>query len=83
MVKIGSVRWHGKCAKHPRYDPETDGLAGIRGGCKRCELLLEIWTQHATLVRMMREFGTPREAARPRQQDEAGRRQMLLPGVIQ
>ena len=46
MVKIGSVRWHGKCSRHSMYDPETDGLGGIRGGCKRCEMLLEIWTDH-------------------------------------
>jgi hypothetical protein len=83
MVKIGSVRWHGKCGRHPRYDPETDGLGGIRGGCKRCELLLEIWTQHAKLVRMMREFGTPRESAKAPREDEQARRQMMLPGVVQ
>lgn len=83
MVKIGSIRWHGRCSKHPGYDPEVDGLGGIRGGCKRCEALLDIWTHHAKLVRMMREFGTPREVVKMRREDEDARRQMLLPGVIQ
>ena len=83
MIRIGSVRWHGRCAKHPRYDPETDGLAGIRGGCRRCELLLEIWQQHARLVKLMREFGAPRDGAKAKQEDEAARRQMILPGVFQ
>ena len=58
MLKIGSIRWKGRCHKHPGYAPETDGLGGIRGGCKRCELLLDIFTHHAALVRLMREFGT-------------------------
>lgn len=67
MVKIGSIRWKGRCKKHPGYDPATDGLGGIRGGCRRCDLLLEIWTCHANLVRLMRQFGAsydePRRAA--------------------
>ena len=58
MVRIGSVRWKGRCSRHPRYDPEIDGLGGIRGGCRRCEMLLEIWSSHARLVRLMREFGS-------------------------
>ena len=83
MIRIGSVRWHGRCAKHPRYDPETDGLAGIRGGCRRCELLLEIWQQHARLVKLMREFGSPREGSKTKQEADEARRQMMLPGVFQ
>jgi hypothetical protein len=58
MVKIGAVRWKGRCPKHPRYSPERDGRGGIRGGCQRCEMLLEIYTHHAALVRLIREFGT-------------------------
>jgi hypothetical protein len=77
MVKIGSVRWQGRCGKHPRYDPEIDGLGGIRGGCKRCELLLDIWTQHSRLVRLMREFGS-RETAKPRPEFGSDARQLSL-----
>jgi hypothetical protein len=62
MLKIGSIRWKGRCSKHSAYNPEIDGLGGIRGGCKRCELLLDIYTQHASLVRLMREFGARSEA---------------------
>jgi hypothetical protein len=63
MLKLGSVRWKGRCGRHPGYTPEIDGLGGIRGGCRRCELLLEIWTTHQRLVRLVREFGSSREDA--------------------
>jgi hypothetical protein len=65
MLKIGSVRWKGRCARHPRYDPEIDGLGGIKGGCRRCELLLEIHGHHRKLVRLIREFGTRDEPQKP------------------
>ena len=58
MIKVGSIRWKGRCHKHPAYNPEIDGLGGIRGGCQRCEALLDIFTTHAKLVRLMREFGS-------------------------
>jgi hypothetical protein len=76
MLKIGAVRWQGRCSKHPRYNPRIDGLGGIKGGCRRCELLLEIHTCHGRLVRLLREFG-----ARPEMQgkrDEEQDRQMRL-----
>jgi hypothetical protein len=83
MLKLGSVRWKGRCAKHPRYDPETDGLGGIRGGCRRCEMLLEIWQHHSQMVRLIREFGT-RDDKRQRQDDGAGdsRQMSLLDAVV-
>jgi|HubBroStandDraft_1064217.scaffolds.fasta_scaffold1519434_1 hypothetical protein len=34
-----------KCNKHPRYDPEKDGEAGIKGGCERCTVLYKIFRQ--------------------------------------
>jgi hypothetical protein len=77
MVRVGSVRWQGRCAKHPRYNPAIDGPGGIRGGCRRCELLLEIWTQHSKLVRLMREFGT-REHVKPKPENDYVERQMSL-----
>ena len=83
MLKLGSVRWKGRCSKHPMYDPETDGLGGIRGGCRRCEMLLDIWTHHSKMVRLMREFGT-REDARARRDHEAddGRQLSLLDTTV-
>ena len=79
MLKLGSVRWKGRCGKHPGYDPEMDGLGGIRGGCRRCEMLLEIWTHHSKMVRLMREFGS-RENPKQRRDEPAdtGRQMSLL-----
>jgi len=57
MLKIGSIRWKGRCHKHPGYTPELDGLGGIRGGCTRCQILLDIHTHHVTMIRLIREFG--------------------------
>ena len=54
MLKLGTLRWKGRCARHPRYDPAFDGEGGVRGGCTRCLRLLEIHEQHERLVTMMR-----------------------------
>ena len=62
MLKIGTIRWRGRCGKHSAYDPEIDGLGGIRGGCRRCEMLLEIYQHQQQMVRLIREFGTREEA---------------------
>ncbi len=35
-------RVQGKCARHPRYNPEKDGRAGIKGGCSACYSLLDL-----------------------------------------
>ncbi len=78
MLKIGSIRWKGRCARHPRYDPENDGLGGIRGGCLRCEMLLEIYNHHHSLMRLVREFGSRPEARSKRMNREAGRQMSLL-----
>lgn len=64
MLKIGSVRWRGKCPRHPRFDPGLDGRAAIRGGCERCHLLAEIHEHHTRMVGMMRRFSPPRETSR-------------------
>jgi hypothetical protein len=60
MLKIGTLRWKGRCSRHPKYDP-NDGEGAIRGACSRCYTLLEIHRQHRRLVQMMREFGPARE----------------------
>lgn len=82
MLRIGSIRWKGRCHKHPGYTPEVDGLGGVRGGCKRCELLLDIYTQHAALVRLIREFGTRTESKAKPLVDEDATRQMSLLDII-
>jgi hypothetical protein len=78
MLKIGVVRWKGRCSKHPRYDPEIDGMSGIRGGCRRCEMLLEIYTHHSSLVRLLREFGSRAETRLSRDASAADRQMSLL-----
>ncbi len=67
MLKIGSIKWKGKCAKHPLYDPADGGQGAIRGGCPRCQSLLELYIQHARLVQMMRSFG-PQAEERPKRE---------------
>ena len=32
------------CPRHPRFDPEKHGEAGIRGGCARCHRMLQMFT---------------------------------------
>jgi hypothetical protein len=82
MLKIGSIRWKGRCQKHPSYSPEDDGLGGIRGGCKRCELLLDIYTQHSTLLRLIREFGTRADVRRRAVADADAERQLSLLDIL-
>lgn len=60
MLKLGTLRWKGKCARHPQYDP-ADGEAAIKGACARCYSLLDIHRQHRLLVDAIRAFGPPRE----------------------
>jgi len=56
LLKLGSVRWRGKCSRHPRYNPAIDGMAGIRGNCPKCNQLLQIFTHHSEALRLMRTF---------------------------
>jgi hypothetical protein len=76
-MQIGAVRWKGHCSKHPRYNPEFDGLGGIRGGCRRCEMLLDIYRHHSALVRLIREFGA-REKPLIVEPNESDRQMSLL-----
>lgn len=82
MLKIGSIRWKGRCHKHSGYNPEMDGLGGIRGGCKRCELLLDIYAQHSSLIRLMREFGSRGDSKAKRLADRDADRQMSLLDLV-
>ena len=67
MLRIGSIRWRGKCPKHPDFDPGVEGRAGIRSGCERCSSLADIYEHHARMVSMMRRFAPPRP---PRRREE-------------
>jgi hypothetical protein len=59
MLKIGSVRWRGKCSRHPMFDPYMDGRGAVKAGCTRCEALAEIHDCHQKMLRLMRGFAPP------------------------
>jgi hypothetical protein len=68
MLKIGTVKWRGKCSKHPGYDPAEGGIGAIKGNCLRCTELAEIYDHHQKVLRLMRSFQpvqTKRKAAAP------------------
>lgn len=61
MLKIGVVRWRGKCSRHPSFDPYTDGPGAIRGACAKCQALVEICECHQRMLGLMRGFMPPAE----------------------
>jgi len=64
MLKIGSVRWRGKCPRHPRFDPYLDGRTGIKAGCEKCTALAEIHAHHVQMLTLMRGFAPPQRPKR-------------------
>ncbi len=64
MLKIGSVRWRGKCPRHPRFDPYMDGRGAIRGSCEKCTALCDIHSHHVQMLALMRGFPPPQSARR-------------------
>jgi hypothetical protein len=51
-----SERVKGKCSRHPRYNPEKDGRAGIRGACSCCFSLFDLYRSRIALDAAQREF---------------------------
>lgn len=49
-------RVKGKCTRHPRYNPEKDGRAGIRGACSCCFSLYDLHQARIALDAAQREF---------------------------
>ena len=45
-----------KCSRHPRYNPEKDGRAGIRGGCSTCFSIYDLHQARLALDAAQREF---------------------------
>ncbi len=41
------------------FDPYADGAGAVRGGCDRCNALLEIHECHQRMLRLMRTFAPP------------------------
>jgi hypothetical protein len=64
VLKIGSVRWRGKCPRHPRFDPYLDGRGAIRGGCEKCTALADIYALHVQMLGLMRGFAPPPKTVR-------------------
>jgi hypothetical protein len=78
-LKIRSRKFDGRCGKHKRYNPATDGLGGIRGACRRCTLLFEIWEAALRLNRLIREFDPNHDdLERPKEMEGTDPRQMSL-----
>jgi hypothetical protein len=55
-LKIRSRKFEGRCSRHKRYNPAVDGLAGVKGGCPRCTLLLEIWEASLRINQLIRRW---------------------------
>jgi len=55
-LKIRSRKFDGRCGRHKRYNPATDGNPAPAGGCARCQLLFEIWESSLKLNRLIRKF---------------------------
>jgi hypothetical protein len=55
MLRLGTVRFRAKCQRHPRYNPALEGEGAIKGGCPKCQLLLEIFHAHRQMVTLMRK----------------------------
>ena len=80
-MKIRSRKFDGRCAKHKRYNPGVDGAGGIRGGCTRCLLLLEIWETSLRLNGLIRRFDPNHDDLdQPKPKLEPDPRQMSLIG---
>jgi len=78
MLKIGTVKWRGKCPRHPMFDPATDGPGAIRGGCTRCQDLHEIFDCQQRALRLMRTFAASAPPNRWKATDPDADRQQNL-----
>jgi hypothetical protein len=74
MLKLGCIRFRGKCSKHPHFDPH-DGRGAIKAGCQKCEKLCEVLDHHTRMLACMREFPPQRDMKKFRAFDD---RQMGL-----
>lgn len=43
-----------KCGNHSRYDPERDGEGAIRGGCRECRAMYELYLMWQRILREVR-----------------------------
>jgi|GEM_PF-836941 len=50
------ARVAGKCDRHPRYNPEKDGRAGIKEGCSTCFSLYDLHQSRLKLDAALHDF---------------------------
>ncbi len=81
MLKIGVVRWRGKCSRHPSFDPYSDGKGAIKGGCAKCTELFEIHEHHRKMMVLMRGFAPP-VVRKKREEPFEDRQQSLFGGTV-
>jgi len=55
-LKIRARKFDGRCGRHKRYNPATDGSPAADCDCPRCHLLFEIWESSLKLNRLIRKF---------------------------
>ena len=78
-MKIRSRKFSGRCAKHKRFNPATDGRGVIRGACPRCHLLFDIWETSLKLNQLIRRFDPSHDdLERPKEPPAPDPRQMSL-----
>jgi hypothetical protein len=80
MLKIGSVRWRGKCPRHPRFDPYMDDRGDIGSGCEKCTALVDIHSHHVQMLALMRGF-VPRQKTTRRPEKAADLQASLFGGL--
>ena len=42
-----------KCPRHPRYNPESEGAGAIRGGCRYCLAIYEVYAGKLAVERSL------------------------------
>lgn len=66
MLKLRIRKWNGKCRKHPNFDPDKTGRGGVKGGCKECNLLVDVWELSGQLNMKIRDAAKVLPATRER-----------------
>ena len=66
MIKIRTVSFRGRCARHPDYNPTHESQTPV-DRCASCDLLFKISQAHRDLVSLIQSFGSRRRGFdRPR-----------------
>jgi phage FluMu protein Com len=82
MLKIERVKWHGKCVRHPMFDPEANGIGAIKGGCPRCQELQDIFVSNQRTLQLMRAFAPMSEQRRNPADPGPDRQQDLFASLL-